>query len=389
MQRFALVLAAFCLVVISASESDAGGANPVERLYSLGHCSDNTPCYVPNCSSTGDNYCAEGTDACSCAVDGPDCKVTVSSSSRFVGRLLVRRIVNAFELSFTGKAEGGDTTASSFAQFDMTQCLDFGPVDCFDCGSSMCPASLFRDSVFLCQNGVDPASFTDPAILANSLSPPQSGNLTVGEVAPSFILAALGTSNSDSEEMVILNAAQESGGGGVCLTIGKVTGAPASRPRQRTLEATQFFASLGQGTADLGSCACGDGKTDPGEDCDDGNTQDGDNCPANCHRPGGTGPALEQCLADLEDLQAATADSDADGIFDSVDQCPDTATGASIDQVGCSLAQYCGRFNPNSLGGRADCRRSDWKNDEPSTRPRDCKSERDQTSKDLSCIPYF
>jgi hypothetical protein len=72
--------------------------------------------------------------------------------------------------------------------------------------------------------------------------------------------------------------------------------------------------------------------------------------------------ALESCSADLE---TATADTDGDGIRDLEDTCPDTASDAEVDQVGCSLTQFCAAINATTAHGAKVCKNSDWRNDEP------------------------
>ena len=71
---------------------------------------------------------------------------------------------------------------------------------------------------------------------------------------------------------------------------------------------------------------------------------------------------LSQCEIDLA---AAGADADGDGVIDSVDACPDTPAATDVDQVGCSLAQFCGTIDTSTKAGQKACKKSDWKNDEP------------------------
>ena len=37
------------------------------------------------------------------------------------------------------------------------------------------------------------------------------------------------------------------------------------------------------------------------------------------------------------DLVGCPSDSDGDGVFDGIDQCPETPTGAQVDATGCPL----------------------------------------------------
>jgi hypothetical protein len=126
-----------------------------------------------------------------------------------------------------------------------------------------------------------------------------------------------------------------------------------------------------------------------GDACNDANDPDGDefegsldNCPtvANPDQsdrdhdgigdacdpfPDDPDNALAQCKADLSRLN----DSDGDGIDDRHDRCPNTATGAAVDQEGCSIEQFCGAIDATTSRGRLICRRSDWRNDQPLMRP--------------------
>ena len=65
-------------------------------------------------------------------------------------------------------------------------------------------------------------------------------------------------------------------------------------------------------------------------------------------------------------------DSDGDGIIDSNDSCPNTASGNQVDGKGCSIAQFCNQFNPlESLKSVFFCISADWKNNEGKN-PKDC-----------------
>lgn len=92
----------------------------------------------------------------------------------------------------------------------------------------------------------------------------------------------------------------------------------------------------------------------------------------------GSSTQLAACNAALADAQgqlaAATADADADGVRDSIDQCATTPSGAPVDPSGCSQSQFCASVDVSSKRGRKLCAKSDWKNDEPtlSSKTRDC-----------------
>ena len=95
-----------------------------------------------------------------------------------------------------------------------------------------------------------------------------------------------------------------------------------------------------------------------------------------------TQTALTTCEGDLAvtqgQLDNATADADLDGVRDLDDACPGTMAGADVDQVGCSLDQFCEAISVQDSTGRKICLRADWKNDEPlmKTRERDCAIDR-------------
>lgn len=85
---------------------------------------------------------------------------------------------------------------------------------------------------------------------------------------------------------------------------------------------------------------------------------------------------LAQCRAELAEaltarqaaeaaLATATADDDGDGRHNRDDACAGTAAGAVVDASGCSLEQFCGGIDVSSRAGQKQCRRADWRNDEP------------------------
>jgi hypothetical protein len=96
---------------------------------------------------------------------------------------------------------------------------------------------------------------------------------------------------------------------------------------------------------------------------------------------------LEECIGDLD---AATADSDQDGHRDLDDACPGTAAGATVDQTGCSLAQFCAAIDATTSQGEKTCQASDWQNDEPlmTSRDADCTVEKGGPGRaDDHCVP--
>lgn len=66
-------------------------------------------------------------------------------------------------------------------------------------------------------------------------------------------------------------------------------------------------------------------------------------------------------------------DPDGDGVGASLDLCPDTPAGAAVDDRGCSAAQFCGRIAVDTAAGQRMCRQADWRGDEPTGMPRDCR----------------
>ena len=77
---------------------------------------------------------------------------------------------------------------------------------------------------------------------------------------------------------------------------------------------------------------------------------------------GGPFAAPRTCLG-----YALFDDADGDGEPDTSDRCPSTPHGAAIDGNGCSAAQFC------SVQSAQDCRRADFRNDEPFVKkPADC-----------------
>jgi hypothetical protein len=86
-----------------------------------------------------------------------------------------------------------------------------------------------------------------------------------------------------------------------------------------------------------------------------------------------TQATLVECRSELatceDNLAAALADSDGDGLLDLVDQCAGTAAAAPVDPLGCSLEQFCAGLEVPAI-----CNNGDWRNDEPLGNARDCKA---------------
>ena len=80
-------------------------------------------------------------------------------------------------------------------------------------------------------------------------------------------------------------------------------------------------------------------------------------------------------------------DSDGDGEIDRRDRCPDTPVGEPIDDAGCSHEQWCHTIVPTTWRAKAECRQSDFQNDEP-LRARDCRVDRrGWGNRDDECVP--
>jgi len=73
-----------------------------------------------------------------------------------------------------------------------------------------------------------------------------------------------------------------------------------------------------------------------------------------------------------------SVDLDGDAVLFANDRCPDTHMPSDVDDVGCSLQQFCSLIDTTRPRGLRACHRSDWRNDEPlKARPRDCRPIRD------------
>src|SRR5262249_14477696 len=62
-----------------------------------------------------------------------------------------------------------------------------------------------------------------------------------------------------------------------------------------------------------------------------------------------------QCEFDLA-ICRVTSDEDGDGERDSNDRCPGTPTGEVVDDAGCSLTQFCSRFDATTRDGARACK---------------------------------
>jgi hypothetical protein len=94
---------------------------------------------------------------------------------------------------------------------------------------------------------------------------------------------------------------------------------------------------------------------------------------------GAANEQLTECQENLSEtqqtLEAMTADADADTVPDQRDTCASTPAGQFVDQAGCSQAQFCGALPVTNKAERKACKLADWKNDEPSQKPKqaDCR----------------
>jgi hypothetical protein len=90
------------------------------------------------------------------------------------------------------------------------------------------------------------------------------------------------------------------------------------------------------------------------------------------------GDQLELALAAA---QTELADDDGDGVWNDADRCSDTPKAEGVDASGCSVVQFCTRYNVRDDEGRAACWNADFGNDEPLGNPADCKA------KSRACVP--
>lgn len=70
--------------------------------------------------------------------------------------------------------------------------------------------------------------------------------------------------------------------------------------------------------------------------------------------------------------EVGVADLDSDGVPDSIDACPNTPAGASVDSAGCSQPQFCASKEISDFQSFLSCAAADWKNDEPLVWAGDC-----------------
>ena len=139
-------------------------------------------------------------------------------------------------------------------------------------------------------------------------------------------------------------------------------------------------------------------------DCDDGNQCTSDEC-------GGTGVCTHQPIAGCGVTTSSTSstsstsvttststststtiaamcgDEDADGESDVSDRCPGTDAGEEVDDAGCSVIQFCARFDATTHDGARACRKADWKNDEPLMRRREADCQIESTPGGKRCVP--
>jgi len=91
-----------------------------------------------------------------------------------------------------------------------------------------------------------------------------------------------------------------------------------------------------------------------------------------------------QCEADLADY---LNDEDGDFVHDYMDVCLGTLPGEEVDQVGCSLSQFCSDIDVSTRTGMKICKASDWRNDEPLGSPEDCKVLKQGKRVPKLCVP--
>ena len=96
---------------------------------------------------------------------------------------------------------------------------------------------------------------------------------------------------------------------------------------------------------------CGDGIKDNNEQCDDGNGNNGDTCSNTC-------TVNKECV-----------DTDHDGVCDEDDDCPNSHPEEPVDRDGCDIFQFCSK-----MACGPDCERADWRNNEDTLTPKDCKT---------------
>jgi hypothetical protein len=101
---------------------------------------------------------------------------------------------------------------------------------------------------------------------------------------------------------------------------------------------------------------------------------------------------LAQCEADLTECltNPIIPDQDEDGESDATDECPNTAGEAAVDQVGCSLEQFCTAIDATTSRGAKVCESSDWRNDEPlmNGKDADCQVQKNGPGRgDDLCVP--
>lgn len=92
--------------------------------------------------------------------------------------------------------------------------------------------------------------------------------------------------------------------------------------------------------------------------------------------------ALFQCLA-----KPSFLDEDADGEHDRTDACSGTGPNQAVDAAGCSRSQFCNAIQvPGPKMGWL-CQRADWRNDDLSQRPLDCRvAFEDKESTCVACL---
>jgi hypothetical protein len=134
------------------------------------------------------------------------------------------------------------------------------------------------------------------------------------------------------------------------------SGQPLLDTRNGTIKPRiQIDAALGLGSSGTGPCIA---------------------CPPTCEGDGPVDdePPVAEPPIDYGPVDDVPADDgDGDGEPDVTDQCPDTLPGVSVDDAGCSQAQFCSSYDLTTRKSYKVCRRADWKNDAASGKSTDCR----------------
>jgi len=103
-------------------------------------------------------------------------------------------------------------------------------------------------------------------------------------------------------------------------------------------------------------------------------------------------PACDSCCPDcpIPPCPPFCADSDGDGEANDNDRCPFTPPLTVVDELGCSQPEFCARIDVTTRRGARECRKSDWRNDQPlKSHTRECRHDNNGTffnRKDDTCV---